>query len=312
MPAYIAKLTHEQRRDRQIVLAERVDSGATLTDVAIEYGVTVSLVSSACKRLGITVKRGRPLGHVDTNALVKREAWNALDWSKRDTDLGIELGISRERVRQVRKILKRPKAEHHRSTTTGIQLREWLEANREKIEGLTANDVREMTPEKTNAGCIAREMKKLGIRMGQASKLTTENLHEFVTVAGEKNCWEWNRVGSSAYPQIKSRYLHHVVFELFNGPRPAGKWVLHSCDNKQCVNPNHLYAGTAKDNAMDRVRNGHGRGDKPVLTAEQRSEMKVLRLVSGWTLTRLSRRFDVSIVTVMNILKSDSQQLVAQ
>ena len=49
---------------------------------------------------------------------------------------------------------------------------------------------------------------------------------------------------------------HRVSYEMFHGPIPDGLYVLHECDNPNCVNPNHLKAGTQKQNMMDAVARG--------------------------------------------------------
>ena len=59
--------------------------------------------------------------------------------------------------------------------------------------------------------------------------------------------------------QYKGRrvYIHRLAWELFNAePIPDGLYVLHSCDNPGCCNPNHLRVGTAADNANDRETRG--------------------------------------------------------
>ncbi len=50
---------------------------------------------------------------------------------------------------------------------------------------------------------------------------------------------------------MKTVYAHRYAFELWHGPIPDGMSACHTCDTPLCVNPSHLWAGTAKDNAED-------------------------------------------------------------
>lgn len=51
---------------------------------------------------------------------------------------------------------------------------------------------------------------------------------------------------------------HRLSYELANGEIKDGRMVLHKCDVPACINPDHLFLGTAKDNALDRKRKGRG------------------------------------------------------
>jgi len=80
-------------------------------------------------------------------------------------------------------------------------------------------------------------------------------------------CWNWlASLDTSGYGLIRESHgsrncstthkAHRLSWMLFNGPIPDGLYVLHKCDNPKCVNPGHLFLGTALDNAQDRDKKG--------------------------------------------------------
>lgn len=77
------------------------------------------------------------------------------------------------------------------------------------------------------------------------------------------DCWEWK--GSklpTGYGMLSIKRItyraHRMMWFIAYGEIPADLHVLHSCDNPSCVNPEHLWVGTAKDNARDREEKGRG------------------------------------------------------
>lgn len=77
----------------------------------------------------------------------------------------------------------------------------------------------------------------------------------------ENGCWIWkSSKGNSGYGKFhirgKPMLTHRYSYELYKGSIPKGMCICHSCDNKLCVNPDHLWIGTQKDNAQDAKKKG--------------------------------------------------------
>jgi len=73
-------------------------------------------------------------------------------------------------------------------------------------------------------------------------------------------CWLWTASTTRGYGQFVNNGIqgqaHRFSFRLHKGEIPEGKSVCHSCDVRNCVNPEHLWLGTATDNMRDAVKKG--------------------------------------------------------
>ena len=91
---------------------------------------------------------------------------------------------------------------------------------------------------------------------------------------------------------------HRLAYMQVHGFIPAGLLICHHCDNPRCINPEHLYAGTHKQNTGDMMRRGRD-GHPTKLTAEQ---VEQIRSLPGLTQEAIARRFGVAASTISRIL----------
>jgi len=100
---------------------------------------------------------------------------------------------------------------------------------------------------------------------------------ECIEFTGAKDPKGYGRVGHN----MKVYLAHRVSYQIVNGDIAPGMFVCHRCDNPSCINPEHLFAGTLRDNTDDMLAKGRsqkGRGEthsQVKLTSEQ---VKSIRL----------------------------------
>ena len=124
-----------------------------------------------------------------------------------------------------------------------------------------------------------------------------------ISISGECLRWEGATVkggyGTLTYKQ-KNYRAHRFAFAVAHGRLPVGM-VLHSCDNRLCVNPGHLSEGGHSDNMRDMVVRGRscrGEGKPNVVLNEE--AVKVMRHYrsKGFTYRRIAEAYDISMWTV--------------
>lgn len=102
---------------------------------------------------------------------------------------------------------------------------------------------------------------------------------------------------------------HRLSWKTFIGPIPDGKRVCHSCDNPPCVNPDHLFIGTALDNNRDAWEKGRRcwGEDHPKAKLTTKAVLEIRRIFKPWDKERgvrpLAKRFGCSESIVAAVVK---------
>lgn len=149
---------------------------------------------------------------------------------------------------------------------------------------------------------------------GQNVRTLAERIACMVKVSPVTGCHEWQGTKRNGYGRMvtgsridgtrRSESAHVVSFRLHYGALPQGHEVCHRCDNRACVNPEHLFSGTRQDNVDDREAKGRNRPSKgsKVGTAKL-SEALVQQMreerASGSTYSVLGQRYGVAKTTAL-------------
>jgi hypothetical protein len=167
---------------------------------------------------------------------------------------------------------------------------------------------------------IARlKIRRRNNNMARRYKDLKDKILSNIIVDKNTGCWNWtgtlNRVegekrrygrvfvGSTLDGTGKRIMAHRASYMAFVEMVPDELCVCHKCDNPKCVNPNHLFLGTKKDNAKDMVKKGRSLSRYGAENPNHKLSSKDVLIIrkSNYSLPELGRKFNVSPNTIFRI-----------
>jgi hypothetical protein len=170
--------------------------------------------------------------------------------------------------------------------------------------------------------------------LDKATPKANNRFWDRVDIRNDSDCWEWvGTKGSAGYGYL---YLNgikltvtRVMWMVKVGKIPSGHIICHKCDNPSCVNPNHLFVGTFKDNSADMTLKGRNgshakpenlfrgkhqntepwpRGEKHFRTKITKDDVLLVRKLNaeGFSGVEISKKTGVKYHTVSDILLNRS------
>lgn len=136
----------------------------------------------------------------------------------------------------------------------------------------------------------------------------------------DSQCWEWlafkNKKGYGAimYGDIGNIAAHRFSYMLYVGDFDKSKFICHTCDNPSCVNPKHLFVGTASENMKDKIKKGRvknppvHKGNKQHLAKMNPEKIREIRKLfsDGASQTDLAKKYGLHTATMNNICRNKS------
>lgn len=135
----------------------------------------------------------------------------------------------------------------------------------------------------------------------------------------ENGCWEWiDLLSNGGYGKFNDKgttiSAHRFSYKLYRGEIPRGMCVCHICDNRKCVNPEHLWLGTAKDNMRDCVAKNRKPDQNGIKNNHAKFTLEMIEEIKNLDIQKIPRykiakKFNVAAGTISNVLNGKTYKV---
>lgn len=172
---------------------------------------------------------------------------------------------------------------------------------------------KKLTPKQVKSGNLFCGYECSNRQMADNRRLP-ESKRFFEHVDKTDDCWIWtsaiDKDGYGVFADGNRKYnkAHRFSYKLAYGVIPKGKIICHHCDNPSCVNPEHLYAGTYKDNTRDMFKRGRNpkqdgeNNHNSVLSWNKVRKIRKMWASGNYTQAEIANEFNVSRGCVLGVI----------
>lgn len=163
-------------------------------------------------------------------------------------------------------------------------------------------------------------------KRGEPTLSIEERLYSKIKINTYSGCWEWMGTTRNGYGRItvgsrtdgsrRTEAAHRLSYILKYGEIPEGMEVCHRCDNRKCINPDHLFLGTRQDNINDREKKGRNitfsgeSNPMSKLTQKDVIRLRQRKARENISYEKLAKEYGVNKRTVIDAIKGKNWKCV--
>jgi len=124
----------------------------------------------------------------------------------------------------------------------------------------------------------------------------------------ENGCWICtSHYLNKGYPihQVNGNktYVSHTMFKLYKGDILDNMHICHTCDNPNCINPDHLFLGTNTDNYLDKInKNRHAKGEKCNNKLSEKDVSEIREKCKTISQRKVAKEYNISQQTISRLI----------